>query len=139
MNTTLKWKLVAGFVLVFLAGGATGGFFVASQLRHLRTDFARHPHSLAERMRSRAQAELNLTAEQIEKTTPIFDRAAGELEKIRAETGQRVQQVMAEANSALAPELTDAQRAQLEALKKQPRSNRGIRNATRRHTPPPPE
>ena len=139
MNATLRWKLVAGFVLVFLAGGTTGGFFVASHLRHRQADFARHPHSLAERMRNRVQAELNLTPEQVEKTTPIFDRAAGELEKIRAETGERVRQVMAEANSALAPELTDAQRASLEALKKQPRSNRGPGNATRRHAPPRPD
>ncbi len=139
MNTTLKWKLVAGFVLAFLAGGATGGFLAASHLRHLRADFAQHRHSLAERMRSRMQTELNLTPEQIEKTAPIFDQAAGELEKIRAETGERVQQVMAEANRALAPELTDAQRARLGALEKQPHPTRGPRNATRNRGQRPPK
>jgi Spy/CpxP family protein refolding chaperone len=139
MNTTLKWKLVAGFVLAFLAGGASGGFFAASHLRQLRADFARHPHSLAERMRSRVQGELNLTPEQIEKTAPIFDQAAVELEKIRAETGKRVHQVMAEANRALAPELTDTQRAKLDALRTQPPPNRGLRSATRRRAPGSPE
>ncbi len=35
MNRALKWKLIAGFVLVFLAGGMTGAFIVASQTHHL--------------------------------------------------------------------------------------------------------
>jgi uncharacterized membrane-anchored protein YhcB (DUF1043 family) len=135
MNTALKWKLVAGFVLAFLAGGATGGFLVASQSRHRRMDLAQHRHSFAERLRSRMQTQLDLTPEQIEKTAPIFDQAAGELEKIRAETGQRVQQVMAEANRALAPELTDAQRVKLDALEKQPYPNRESRNAARHRAP----
>lgn len=138
MNTTLKWKLVAGFVLAFLAGCATGGFLAASHSRHLRADFAQHRHSLAERMRSRTQAELNLTPEQIAKTTPIFDRAADELEKIRAETGRRVQQVVAEAHRALAPDLTDAQRTKLDALDKQPRSSREARKDGHRRAQRPP-
>ena len=137
MNTGLKWKLVAGFLLAFLAGGATGGFLVASQARHRRMDFALHRHSLAERMRSRIQAQLNLTPEQLAKTAPIFDQAVNELEKIRAETGARVRQVLADANRALAPELTDAQRTKLEALQKQPRPSRGPRNAPRHRARPP--
>ena len=60
-------------------------------------------HWFAERMRSRVQTELDLTPAQIEKTAPIFDHAASELEKIRAETGERVHQIMAESNRALAP------------------------------------
>ena len=79
MNTALKWKLTVGFLLAFLAGGATGGFFAASQARHLRA----HPHPwLVERMRGRIQTELDLTPEQVEKTAPIFNHAASELEKV---------------------------------------------------------
>jgi Spy/CpxP family protein refolding chaperone len=139
MNTALKWKLTVGFLLAFLAGGATGGFLAASQARHLRTHFA-HPHPwLVERMRSRMQAELDLTPEQIEKTAPILDRAASELEKVRAETGARVRQIMAEANRALGPELTDAQRAKLDVLGKRPRPGRKSRNTPQSRAPQPPE
>lgn len=138
MNTALKWKLTVGFLLAFLAGGATGGFLAASQARHLRAHYA-HPHPwLVERMRGRIQAELDLTPEQVEKTAPIFDRAASQLEKVRAETGARVRQIMAEANRALGPELTDAQRAKLDALGKRPRSGRKSRNAPRSRAPHPP-
>lgn len=138
MNTALKWKLVLGFLLVFLAGAATGGFLAVRQVRHLRADFAHSHHWLAERMRSRMQAELDLTPAQIAKTALIFDRAASELEKIRAETGERVQQIIAEANRALAPELTDAQRAKLEAMEKRPRPDRKSRNAPRHRGQRPP-
>ena len=34
MSTALKWKLIAGFVLVFIAGGATGVFMSATVARH---------------------------------------------------------------------------------------------------------
>ena len=35
MNASLKGKLVAGFILAFLAGGATGAFFTFHQVREL--------------------------------------------------------------------------------------------------------
>ena len=137
MNTAIKWKLTVGFLLAFLAGGATGGFLAVSQARHLRAHLA-HPHPwLVERMRSRVQAELDLSPEQIEKTAPIFDRAASELEKVRAETGARVREIMAEASRALGPELTDAQRAKLDALGKRPRPGRKSGNAPHGRTPRP--
>ena len=138
MNTALMWKLVVGFLLVFLAGAATGSFLAARHVRHLRADFAHSHHWLAERMRNRIQTELDLTPEQIAKTAPIFDRAASELEKIRSETGTRVQQIIADANRALTPELTDAQRAKLEAMEKRPRPDRKLRDAPRHRPQRPP-
>ncbi len=138
MNTALKWKLLAGFVLVFLAGAAADGFFAASQLHHWRAG-ASHPNfSLAERMRNRIETKLDLTPAQIEQARPIFDRAAAELEKIRNETGQRVHQVITEANTALATELTPEQRARLKALEKKGREEHEFRKGPRRHGPPPP-
>src|ERR1051325_11179239 len=127
MNTALMWKLVVGFLLVFLAGAATGSFLAARHVRHLRADFAHSHHWLAERMRNRIQTELDLTPEQIAKTAPIFDRAASELEKIRSETGTRVQQIIA-----------DAKRAKLEAMEKRPRPDRKLRDAPRHRPQRPP-
>jgi len=137
MNTALKWRLVVGFLLVFLAGAATGGFLTA-RLHHPYAGFSHSHHGLVERMRSRMQAELDLTPDQITKTAPIFDRAASELEKIRADTGARVRQIIAEANRALAPELTDAQRAKLEAMEQRASSDRKLRNPPRHRGSHPP-
>jgi hypothetical protein len=82
MNATLKWKLVVGFILAFLAGCATGAFFAASHSHHLH--LAHHRYSLADRMRNRIQAQLDLTPAQSEKIGPIFDQAATELQQRRA-------------------------------------------------------
>ena len=38
MNGALKWKLVAGFVLVFVAGGIAGAAFGGFYARHLFFD-----------------------------------------------------------------------------------------------------
>ncbi len=113
MNATLKWKLVVGFILAFLAGCATGAFFAASHSHHLH-NLALHRYSLADRMRHRIQTQLDLTPAQIEKIGPIFDQAANELQKIRTETGAHVRQVITETERALAPQLTPEQRKRLE-------------------------
>ncbi len=131
MTASLKAKLIVGFVLAFLAGGAAGAFFTFHHSQHWRADFGRHPHSLTERMRDRMKTQLDLTPEQLAKIEPILDHATNELQKIRAETGLKVRQVMAETNHALGPELTDAQRAHLEKIQQAVRSTKG----PRRHGP----
>jgi len=132
MNASLKGKLIAGFVLAFLAGCAAGAFFTFHQSRHWRADFGRHPHSLTERMRNRIKAQLDLTPEQLAKIEPILNHATKELQDIRAETGAKVGQVMAETNRALQPELTDAQRARLEKIQQAGPSRDRLRNPSRR-------
>jgi Spy/CpxP family protein refolding chaperone len=132
MTASLKGKLLAGFVLAFLAGGAAGTFFTFHQSRHWRADFGRHPHSLTERMRSRIKAQLDLTPEQLAKIEPILDHATKELQNIRVETGAKVGEVMAETNRALKPELTDAQRARLEKIQQAGPSRDEFRKPSRR-------
>ena len=100
MNASLKRKLIAGFILAFLAGGAAGAFLTLHQSQRWR----HHPHSLSERMRDRIKSELDLTPEQFAKVRPILDRAANQLEKIRIESGRNVRQVLAETNRALEPD-----------------------------------
>jgi hypothetical protein len=102
MTPSFKAKLLGGFILAFLAGGAMGAFLTMHQSRHWRADFGRHSHSLSERMRTRIKSQLDLTPEQ--------------LNEIRAQTGAKVRQVMVETERALEPELTDAERARLGKL-----------------------
>jgi len=130
MNATLKWKLVVGFILAFLAGCATGAFFAARHSHHLH--LALHRHSLTERMRYRIQAQLDLTPAQSAKIGPILDQAAAELQKIRTETGARVKQVITETERSLAPQLTPEQRKKLEQIEQGSRDQRGLRSMERR-------
>jgi len=114
MNRALKWKLIVGFVLVFLAGGMTGAFITASQARHLF--FGPYHGRISDRIRNRLQVQLRLTDEQLAKISPIIDKTAAQLDTIRAETGKRVRETMAEAHREMAADLTPEQRAKLEQM-----------------------
>ena len=115
MSRALQWKLIAGFLLVFIAGGTTGAFFGAS---HARSIFFRAPRHgmMAEHMRERLRRELDLTPEQMAKISPIIDKTAEQLEQIRQETGQRVHGIMTDAHREIATNLNDEQRAKLKNL-----------------------
>ena len=117
MNSALKWKLIAGFLFVFVAGGLTGGFVVATHARHFFLG-PPHSHGLPDRMRERLQRQLGLTPEQIGKISPIIDQTASKLEAIRIETAQRVRATLEESHRQIAPELTPEQRVKPEEIER---------------------
>jgi Spy/CpxP family protein refolding chaperone len=112
MNQALQWKLIAGFLLVFVAGGITGAFVGGSYARHQFFELHR-PERIGARMKDELRSELNLTPEQVATISPIIDNVDSQLRDIRRETGQRVHQVMAEAHRQMAANLTDEQRRKL--------------------------
>jgi len=129
MNRMLKWKLIVGFVLVFLAGGMTGVYVGASHAHHLF--FGPHPRGMfAERMRARLRMQLHLTNEQLVKISPIIDKTATQLEEIRTNTGQRVRETFAQLHREIAADLTPAQRAKLQDIEAR------YRRWHRAHAPP---
>ena len=113
MNRALQWKLIAGFLLVFVAGGITGAFVGGSYTRHHFLKLHR-PERIGAQMKERLRAELNLTPEQVAKISPIIDKTASQLRVIRRDAGQRVHQVVAEAHRQMAANLTDEQRQKLQ-------------------------
>ena len=115
MNSALKWKLIAGFVLVFLAGGATG-VFVSAATAH-RFLFGPHRHGYAaQAMKNRLQWQLRLTDEQMTKIAPIIEKTGTKLEEIRGDTGRRVRETIAEAHREIAPLLTPEQQQRLKDM-----------------------
>ncbi|PYK11735.1 MAG: hypothetical protein DME65_06480 [Verrucomicrobia bacterium] len=115
MNGALKWKLVAGFVLVFLAGGIAGAALGGLYARHLFFD-VHHSRRVGERMKERFRAELSLTPQQETKISPVIDRTAAQLQEIRRDTGRRVHEIVAEAHKEIAVNLTDEQRQKLQQM-----------------------
>ncbi len=120
MNRTLQWKLIAGFILVFVAGGITGAFLGGLYARHLFFEFHR-PEQIGARMKERLRTELNLTPEQVAKISPIIDKTAVQLRDIRRETGRRVHETIAEAHRQMAANLTDEQRQKLQQIEERHR------------------
>lgn len=115
MNRALQWKLIAGFVLVFIAGGITGTFLGGMHARHLFFDF-HHPELIGTKMKEGLRKELNLTPEQVAKIAPIVDKTAAQLKQIRRDTGRRVHEIMMEAHREMAANLTDEQRLKLQQI-----------------------
>ena len=120
MNQALKWKLIAGFILVFVAGGISGTFLGGLYARHLFFGF-HHPEQIGARMKERLRTELNLTPEQVVKISPIIDKTAAELREIRRETARHVHETIAEAHRQMAANLTDEQRQKLQQIEERHR------------------
>ena len=120
MNSALKWKLIAGFVLVFIAGGATG-IFVTMGTAH-RFMFAPHPRGVvAQMMKNRLRWQLRLTDEQMAKISPIIDKTGAKLEEIRGETGRRVREIIDDAHREIAANLTPEQKERLQQMEERRR------------------
>ena len=132
MSTALKWKLIVGFVLVFVAGGMAGAFFGAVHVR--RSFFEGPPRGvISERMRERLRIELRLTPEQVEKIKPIADKTGAQLEQIRRDTGRRVHEAIIQAHQEISSALTDEQRAKLQRIESRHWHHRGFHG--RRESP----
>src|SRR4029450_7130873 len=101
MNRALQWKLIAGFLLVFVAGGITGAFVGGSYALHHFFEL-RHPDRTVGRMKERLRAELNLTPEHLANISPIIDKTTAQLRDIRRDTGRRVRGVIAEGHRLMA-------------------------------------
>ena len=115
MNQALQWKLIAGFLLVFVAGGITGAFVGGAYARHHFFE-VHHPERIGARMKERLRTELNLTPEQLAKISPIIDKTTSQLRDIRRDTGRRVHEVIADAHQQMSATLTDEQRQKLQQI-----------------------
>ena len=130
MNQALRWKLIAGFILVFVAGGISGAFLGGLYARHLFFGF-HQPEQIGARMKERLRAELNLTPEQVAKISPIIDKTAVQFREIRRETARRVHETIAEAHRQMAVNLTDEQRQKLQQIEERHRRSLPARASAR--------
>jgi Spy/CpxP family protein refolding chaperone len=120
MNRALQWKLIAAFILVFVAGGISGAFLGGLYAQHLFFAF-HHPERIGTRMKERLSSELNLTPDQVNKISPIIDKTAAQLRDIRRETARRVHETIGEAHRQMAVNLTDEQRQKLQQIEERHR------------------
>jgi len=120
MNRALQWKLIAGFILVFVAGGISGAFLGGLYARHHFFQL-HHPQLIGARMKERLRAELKLTPEQVAKISPIIDKAAVQLREVRRDSARRVHETIGEAHRQIAVNLTDEQRQKLQQIEERHR------------------
>jgi len=119
MSRALKWKLIAGFLLVFIAGGAVGVFVTMSIGHHV---FGQHPPGVvAQAMKNRLRWQLRLSDEQMTKISPVLDKTATQLSEIRGDTGKRVRDVITESHREIAQYLTPEQQERLKTMEERRR------------------
>src|SRR3977135_3145709 len=116
MNNSLKGKLALAFLLVFVAGVATGAFLGFHHLTHHFILGPPHSGDVPDKMREHFRRALDLTADQENKIAPIIDATSAKLETIRVETAERVRTVMEESKRQEAPVVTPAQTKELENI-----------------------
>ena len=114
MNRSLQWKLIGGFILVFITGGVTGAFVTGLHDRHLLRQF--HHRLIGLRMKERLRSQLKLTPEQLGKISPIIDKTAVQLKRMRRDTAWRAHEVILGAHREMAANLTDEQRLKLRQI-----------------------
>ena len=119
MNSSLRWKLILAFVLVFFAGIACG-FFGAFHGARWMFGHAHHG-SVAEHMKRHLRSELNLTPQQMEQISPIVDGAASQLEAKREQTMREVRNIFEETHRSITPFLTPEQQTKLDQLEQRHR------------------
>ncbi|HEX4653175.1 MAG TPA: hypothetical protein VH227_02915 [Candidatus Udaeobacter sp.] len=120
MNRALQWKLIAGFILVFVAGGISGAFVGGLYARH--HFFAlHHPERIGARMKERLRVELNLTPDQVAKISPVIDNTAVQLRQIRRDTRRRVHEVVNDSHRQIGVSLNDEQRQKLQQIEQRHR------------------
>ena len=119
MNGALKWKLIAGFLLVFIAGGATGVFVTMAIGHHFLSP--RPTGVVAQTMKNRLRWQLRLTDDQMTKISPIVDKAAAQLTEIRGDTGKRVRDVITESHREISQYLTPEQQQRLKLMEERRR------------------
>jgi len=123
-------------VLVFLAGAACG-FFGALHVHHF---FARMDSgAMAQHLKHRLSAELKLTPEQMQRISPIIDRAASELKTKREQTTRDVHEIFKQAHREMQPFLTPEQRTRLQELEKRHRHLLHRHGFMAPGPPPPPD
>src|SRR5207248_11798373 len=115
MNRALQWKLIAAFILVFVAGGISGALLGGSYARHHFFAFHR-PELIGGRMKERLRTELNLTPEQVAKISPIIDKTTLQLRDIRRATTRPGHETIAEAHRQMATNVTDGQPQTLQPI-----------------------
>jgi hypothetical protein len=136
MNTSLRWKLIVAFILVFLAGGAVG-FFGAVHLGHPLFFHHGSSNSIAQHMKDHLRAELKLTPAQVEQVSPIIDQATSNLEAKREQTGREVGAIFEEMHKRISPLLSPEQQNRLEQMEQ--RHRQMMRHRGFQPLPPPPD
>jgi hypothetical protein len=137
------WQICLVLVLIFLAGGVSGGLVAFKVARSILPP---PPRDWVARQFERVTHELELTPEQQAKIQPIIQRRMDEVNRLRREAFKSGREIMTRMEAEVAAVLTPAQREKYERILKERQESlrrfqeqRGLRSERRPEDRPPGE
>ena len=121
MTPLSKRKLAIYLVAIFLAGAGSGAL-VAWQVSRRMPVPPLTPTEIGARLRTRFQAQLDLTPEQRQKVDPMIDQAMARVDAIRQETASHVFANVAKLHEQMLTVLTPEQKTRFEELERERRT-----------------
>src|SRR5438309_665114 len=118
MNRLTRWKVVVYLAAIFAAGGVSG-WIVATQTVRQKAFSPPRTDEIAQSLRQRMRAKLNLTPEQQESVDQIIDRSSTDLQSIHRQSIGLIRQALSNRNAQFAAVLTPEQQKQFERLERE--------------------
>jgi hypothetical protein len=118
MSQFSKWKTI-GYAAALFATGAISG--VALGVYETKTHLLepQRTQEIADRIKTRLQAKLDLSPDQEAKINPIVDNTAAEVRTARMEMAQRIGKIFEESYAKISAILTPDQRKKLDQMEKE--------------------
>ncbi len=110
--------MIVYLAAIFLAGGVAGGL-IGYQLNRRRGFRPPKPQEMAEHIRQRLISRLELTPGQIAAIDPILKNTSREFQDLNMQTRQRMDEVIARSNTAIAEKLSPEQKAKFEVMERE--------------------
>jgi uncharacterized membrane protein len=118
MSLLRHWKIGICLVAIFITGAVTGAMVTVRLAKQYIARQATLERWTASTMKD-YERKLALTPEQSEKLRPVFEQAARELREVRATSASNTVQVLRRMNEDIGRDLTPAQQARLDDLKRE--------------------
>ncbi|MBI4326793.1 MAG: hypothetical protein HY674_16255 [Chloroflexi bacterium] len=119
MNLLTKGKIILYLAAIFVAGGISGGVIAWKEAKQ---EMSRppSPKKMCAFFRERLQAELKLTADQVQRLEPLLEKRVQEMEAVHSRTIGQIDELFRASNEEIARTLglTPEQRLKLDEMEK---------------------
>jgi hypothetical protein len=127
----MKWKLIAGLLLVFVLGILVGSVGTAFYLKHRFTPLTKEPKARKTFIMKRLSEKLDLTPDQQAKIEPIINQMIEKRREYYRKSRPEIEKIMEKGFAAIKLKLTENQKKKLDELRENFKKRRQDRKAKR--------
>ena len=127
----IRWKLIAGLLLVFVLGILVGSLGTGFYLKHRLTPLIKEPRARKTFIMKRLSKELNLTSDQKTKIGPIVEQMFEKRREYYLKKRPEIKTIMDQGFAQIREELNEDQKKKLDGLREKFHNRRGERDSKR--------